>query len=100
MLKTMNVAEWHEDPADARLIETLTPDSSPTLMRQLFPLRGRLKQYCRIHQMPSGTVLEYVRTKHTPAYYPLEAIVIREGKLYKSSYSSDEVQMVGEVWRS
>ena len=97
MLKTMNRDEWREDPVELRLMDSLTPESSPVLMRRLFPLQGRLQRFCRINSLPVGTLMEYVRTKHIPAHYPLEAIVIRDGRLYKSSYNTDELVLISEV---
>lgn len=93
MLHTMNRAEWKEDPVDERMRDTLTPSSAPSLMRRLYPLTGKLKFYCRVHQLPSGTILEYVRTKQTPAMYPIEALIIKDGRVNKSCYNSDELEI-------
>lgn len=94
MLKTMNRAEWHENPLEQRMREALTPTSDPVLMRRLFPLRGKLTKFCKIHQMESGTVLEYMRAKQEPAWHPLEALVPRNGSVYKVSYNSEEVELI------
>ena len=96
MLTTMNRDEWKENPGDQVTMNNMTMQSNPDLMRRLFPLRGKLTRFCRVHQLDAGTVLEYVRTKHEPAYYPLEALVTnqRNGQAYKSSYGSDELEIL------
>ena len=96
MLTTMNPEEWKENPSDQTMMSNLTTQSHPDAKRRLFPLRGKLTRFCRIHQLETGTVLEYVRTKHALAYYPLEALVTsrQNGDLYKTSYSSDELELL------
>lgn len=96
MLTTMNRDEWKENPSDQATMTNLTAQSNPEMLRRLFPLRGKLTRFCRMHQLDAGTVLEYVRTKHEPAFYPLEALVTnrRNGQVYKSSYGSDELDIL------
>ena len=96
MLTTMNRDAWKEDQRDLSLMSSMTAQSSPELMRRLFPLRGKLTRFCRVHQLEAGTVLEYVRTKHEPAYYPMEALLTdrRNGQVYKSAYGSDELEIL------
>ena len=96
-MNTMDQAQWKEDPTEMVLRENLTPTSNPMLMRRLFPLQGRLTRYCRVHQMPSGTLMEFVRAKQEPALYPLEAVVIRNNQLYKVSYGSDELDLISVI---
>ena len=97
MMNTMDQAQWKEDPTEAALRMNLTPTSNPMLMRRLFPLQGRLTRYCRVHQMPPGTLMEFVRAKQAPAVYPLEAVVIRNAQLYAVSYGSDELDLISVI---
>lgn len=94
MLKTMNRSEWKEDPVETRLREGLSPQSNPILVKRLYPLRGKLIRFCRIHQLPIGTIMEHIRTKQEPAYYPLEVLVVKDGRVYKSSYNSEEIELM------
>ena len=96
MLTTMNRDEWKENLSDQVTMSNLTMQSNPDLKRRLFPLRGKLTRFCRMHRLEAETVLEYVRPKHEPAFYQIEALVIsqRNGQVYKSSYASDEIDIL------
>lgn len=97
MLRTMDRKEWKDDPVEVRLRDGVNLNSNPSLVRRLYPLRAKLIRYCRVHQLEAGHTFEFVRPKHEPALYPLEALVTKNGQMYKSSYNSEEIELIPAV---
>ena len=90
--------DWQENHVDETLRRALSDASSPTLVRQLFPLRARLVRADKTYRLPAGTTFTYARTKMVPSLYPIEVCTFKESGLGTAvrciHYNSTEVELM------
>ena len=70
--------DWNEDGTEARLRDALNKESSPELVRKLYPLQAKLLQHDGTYGFQVGHVFKYARTKDKLSLYPIEICTVFE----------------------
>ena len=92
--------DWNEDGTESRLRDALNKDSSPDLVRKLYPFQAKLLKHDGTYGFQAGYIFKYARTKHKLSLYPIEICTALEPRELKGlvtgihHYSSDEAELM------
>ena len=85
---------WREDNELERQRWSLDVGSAYEEKRRLYPLSGRLTETSRIYpNTPAGTVFQYVRTRMTPAQFPVEVLWWDRDGHRKHCFAPHEIEL-------
>lgn len=96
MQTSSNPAEWKEHPLDERARFALNAHTPHHEKRGLYPLSARLIKASKVYPgVGVGRVLRYVRTKLTPAIFPVEVLYwdARGSRMFMA-FAPDEVELL------
>lgn len=90
-----NPTDWREDSLAEMCRWRITDKTPHAEIRRLYPLSAKVKANSRIYPgLKEGDVVTYVRTKLTPAGFPVEGITFSPGGARSiCCFTPDEVDL-------
>lgn len=71
-------ADWQEDGTEERLRAAINKETSPDLLRKLYPLGAKLIKSDSAYGYPPGYVFKHARTKDKLSLFPIEVCPVME----------------------
>jgi hypothetical protein len=96
MVTSRERKDWVEDSVEQHRREEIAACTLPHIMRQLYPYKARILRIAMFRELVGpGDIIEYARVKHTPAFYPIEAVMFDKAGVRKNFFlNSDEAEVL------